>query len=624
MSKLLRWFTLIFPLVFLWLGLVYKDVFYFFLFFGFLILSVFVILPKFFSDKHITFTLNLFKKKKHSEHKLPTKKQNLPHLFNGIMKKAFLLSVITLIFFTFFFLFLTLFHLKITSQHSIFFEYYESFFRSIVGGWGLLLIAFVILSVYLFNQRIKTFFGSILIVFSILILSFNVAFFTSFLVAAAEMHLVTSKLVSDPKGSGIFFEAKTIKEKLKKTDPPPKVYGITSDLSKSIVPFYVEDQSKNKGEFYKAKVLKNIPQFLTPEADFPNASIALVKDNLLIKEINKEEIQLISPILGKLMVKQYIKPHYIKDEPKVSVLGRQEYLKFRDDEINKQIKKIDEALTEIKGYINTFAGRVQEDRAKIAANQSAIDDAVAQKESKYNYCLTLADYYEIEKSYCDRVKTQWDALIAEYQKNIEGWQEQLAYDQKQLQEYQELEPIFENYREMIASQKDLAPQELGLFEPENSIKVVLDKVSPKAVTDFLATLTHEYLHYTSYVSEERTLPQFFEEGLTEYYSRKTIEKALNRKTNMGYPVLVKIIEEMAKKIPKEELERIYFTKSETDLIAVLDSAYGKDFYKDSEYYFTAISFAPPRESLKIANNIMFRIGGKDLKEEDLYSAEATE
>ena len=76
---------------------------------------------------------------------------------------------------------------------------------------------------------------------------------------------------------------------------------------------------------------------------------------------------------------------------------------------------------------------------------------------------------------------------------------------------------------------------------------------------------------------------------------------------------------MTKKIPEDELKNIYFNKDEKALIALLNNTYGSKFYQDSEFYFQAMSYVSGKEALKLANNIMFKIGGKDLKEEDLNS-----
>src|SRR3989344_2958924 len=106
-------------------------------------------------------------------------------------------------------------------------------------------------------------------------------------------------------------------------------------------------------------------------------------------------------------------------------------------------------------------------------------------------------------------------IINGYYENIYDWEQALNVDQANLAEYQKAKDILVRYRDLVETQKDTTPYELGLFEEPSTIKVVLESTSDTALADYLAVLAHEYLHYTSYVSEERSLPQFFEEGLTE-------------------------------------------------------------------------------------------------------------
>jgi hypothetical protein len=81
------------------------------------------------------------------------------------------------------------------------------------------------------------------------------------------------------------------------------------------------------------------------------------------------------------------------------------------------------------------------------------------------------------------------------------------------------------------------------------------------------------------------------------------------------------MKEIIKKIPESTLEDIYFKKDESTLGAVLANAYGENFYKDTENYFSILPYlSGTKDGLKIANAIMLRIGGRTLTENDLYSS----
>jgi hypothetical protein len=132
---------------------------------------------------------------------------------------------------------------------------------------------------------------------------------------------------------------------------------------------------------------------------------------------------------------------------------------------------------------------------------------------------------------------------------------------------------------------------------------------------------HEYLHYASYISDDKKLSDvFFEEGLTEYFARQIIKDDLNISTNIGYPVSAKILDQMTKRISESELADIYFSKDQDRLEKLLDRTYGENFYKNTGIKFLNLQYASsPDLALKIANEIMKNIGGNPLKEKDLLS-----
>jgi hypothetical protein len=394
--------------------------------------------------------------------------------------------------------------------------------------------------------------------------------------------------------------------------------------------------SSDPNSFYQVSVIKKIPNNLIIPFKTDNHPIILVGNTLIINSIDKDTIQKISPNLAKLLLKNYFKDRDLKNNPTVDILNRQEYLAFRQDEINKQVAKIETVIVKVEDYMATLSGNIASAKHNIAVNQQALDASIAAADYYYNQCLdagytdyfTGNFYHYYSQSYCESYKSQADPYVARYQKNIADANSSLRYYQGEYAQAQEADQSLKDYADSVNSSKDSTPQELGLFEGPKHIRVVLDSTSSKGISSFVETLVHESLHYQSYVSEDRnfqfndgTYDGFWEEGLTEYFARKVLAKDLGVNVNQGYPLLVKVIAEVAKKIPESELQRVYFTKDESGLESLLNNAYGKDFYKNTEPYFEYLSYLPPDRQVKYANDIMTVIGGKKLTTSDIYSTD---
>ncbi|MDO8569993.1 MAG: hypothetical protein Q7R97_00210 [Candidatus Daviesbacteria bacterium] len=439
---------------------------------------------------------------------------------------------------------------------------------------------------------------------------------------------ITSKINSSngAKSLNILADNKEIIENLRKSENMPNIIGNSDKLSEAILLSVMLNQVKSIS-FYQQVILPSAISDKKVVLKLPNDILLLPNGTLVIKELNKAPIEAMSPVLGRLMVRKYFDSKYVKEEPQIQVMGRQEYLKFREDQINEQLAEIDKYITNTQTLINAAYANISEDKQKIESNKNGLSNSISSKDSDYNKCKT-AGYYSYyfgtfsryyTDSECDARRAQWDQIIAGFQKNINDWEQSLKTDQYNLGEYQKAKDLLVKYQGLVASQKDTTPGELGIFESPDKIKVVLESTSDRAIADYFAIVVHEYLHYTSYVSEERQLPQFFEEGLTEYYARQIVSKEIKTETNVGYPAIIPIIKKIAQDLPKGELERIYFTKDEKSLIALLNDKYGDSFYKDSEYYFKIIPFLGGSDTLEIVNNILFKIGAPQLTEKDLYS-----
>src|SRR5205807_381034 len=134
---------------------------------------------------------------------------------------------------------------------------------------------------------------------------------------------------------------------------------------------------------------------------------------------------------------------------------------------------------------------------------------------------------EIEKdknmiSANEHLLTQTHVQRGKYKQNIIDWRQKVETDKTLLADYQYYAQVFTKQKESLTAQKGNIAQELGVFEPKNSIKIASHNLK---TADYFETLVHEYLHYASFVSEGKKLKDaFFEEGLTEYFARAAIKE----------------------------------------------------------------------------------------------------
>ena len=638
-KRLLRTLVFIIPAFFVYLTFSSEDSFYIILAGITLIFSLLFIFKDVLSSSviHLPKNLKKFKRKVEKiETEITHEIEDLKPAHRKIKLPLFKLTVILLLN-TAVFLLVILTSLSYIDEQNIFVAYYKSlsegFYSSLLNSLAIIffffanvIILFVLLKKSIKKKR-KRILSSLALTVLNIILAIHLSFLVGFLYGVGLTNYKVLGVKSNPEKAGLIWGKDKVKEKLQKMDKPPKIEGSHTDMETKIANLVLRGK-EDSDSFFVSNLLTSIPKSLVVKLEIPDESLISYNDYLIITKINKNEIEEISPIIAKKFVENYLDPRYIKGEPYVRLMSRQDYLKYRDDKINEQIADIDALIEEAQENINVLYSSISQAKQKIAENEQGINDSIGLRDYYYEQCKS-AGYYSYYFGYfyryysdeeCNRRRTEWDSLIAEFQQNINDWNNTLAQSQGALPEWQEWKKTLEDVKVFVVAQKDSVPQELGLFEPEKNIKVVLESTSTESLADFFTTLVHEYYHYSSYVSEERTLPQFFEEGLTEYFARKTIRENMDIQTQLGYPMITRIIEEIAEKVPEDKLEEIYFTKNEEALIALLNDVYGKTFYDDSNFYFTAIYFMPVTdETVKFANNIMFKIGGEELKVDDLTS-----
>jgi hypothetical protein len=439
-------------------------------------------------------------------------------------------------------------------------------FLTLLNYKGIFIVGFIFLTLLFFkfnfdkkNSFHKIFFYSASQ--TILIGFFGILLSYVLLFVIAGFHLITVGVLleKNPKALGIVFEKEAVVTRLKIQNHPPEIIAIDHDPSEVVRA--VARATSGPKTFYGSTVLKSIPHIFILAPEKINVDLLMIDNTIIITAISPSDLEAISPAVGYQLVKNYFKSRQIRMYPVVTILNREEYEEYRKEDAKKKIVKIDQQMEKIEDYISSLSASLETQKRR------------------------------------DKEK---EKLLAEYQYYFN---------------------FFTNQRTALSSLKQSTPHELGVFENRDEIKLVYDTDNAHAIANYFATLTHEYLHYASFVNEERRFENsFFEEGLTEYFTRAAMKDALQADTNLGYPVQAKIISEMMNMIPESELAEIYFTKDEVALQKALDRVYGDGFYQNNQVIFETLQYtSSPKQALKLANDIMKRIEGEPLTEKDLKS-----
>lgn len=608
-------------LLLLAISYIYKDLFY-------ASLAFFIIIFLFLKKVLYKTKFSKLKKNKIKEKKQKNKSTNIEFKKTSKLNKQLIkkpnkiIFVLTgLLICLFIYLIIFLFRVDVTEDFSFFSNTLNNFISISKNLYliGFLCLIFFVFLIYFIKQKSSV----ISVVIQFFIYSFIAVFASFFLVFVSAFFYKNYLLLRMSPSHSIITDPDLINEELKKMDKPPLVLDSSENFASEINRVYLSSKTTFGNSYFK-NIIFLIPTLIQTDSKFLEAKAILIENQLLFPKIDKQVIEKLSPNLGRLYVQSYLEDKYVKELPTVVVLGRQEYLSYREEMINDQILELEEISAELQSELYGIYGVINEAENSISQNENYIQQASSRRESDYDYCMT-AGYYSYyfgvfyrtySDSTCESEWNQWSAIIQEYYANIESLKQTISWARQEAALYKETLEEFDTYISLIEAQKDVTIYELGLFEPSEDIKIALDNTSANSLADYLSTLVHEYFHYTSYVSDEKVLPLFFEEGLTEYFARKSIEQELKISTELGYPVMVKIINKMVDDIGLDKLQNIYLTKSEDLLISELNQTYGDTFYEDTEYFFILMLYLGIEDQLEIANNILFRIGGEQLKLEN--------
>lgn len=522
-----------------------------------------------------------------------------------------------------------IFRMDVIKGSNTYFSYILSQLVSQKQSWYIWLIIFII-AVFVLTKRgfiqkknkasklqiLRPILISSSVTLLIIILSLNLNFISTHIVGVVHTNILLSNINKGAISEVIWGKDK-VQARLESLDRAPNILESASkNLNKDVVSIYMGGSSLS--QYYTKEVIAKLPNSLLISTSIPKNSFLMVGNNLVVVEIKDDEIQQISPVLGYKLVKAYFGSRYIKSYPEIKVLGRQDYLKFREDQINKRVKTIESVLADVKKALSVANNNVAVARNRFSSYTTALSYIDYAREQTYSYCVEMGAYYSYyTPSYCrSYTDSYWNSQAARYQQEIKNAQANLVVWQKEASYWANINKYVTDVKTIVEGQKNTTPYELGVFHDDNKIEIALDETNSMSIYPYVATLTHEYMHYTSNVSNDRNLPLFFEESLTEYYSRKVFSNSLEKEDKLGYPILVKVIEQMHKKIDPKKFEEIYFNKDQKGLEAALDEAYGKEFYKKNSLSFEILPLLGGEDQIKAANEIMEKIGGEKLKLED--------
>src|SRR3989344_3483118 len=453
----------------------------------------------------------------------------------------------------------------------------------------------------------------------VMTLGFLLSVLLLYAVAVVELNVLAVMFNRGPKTMGVVTDRLEIVETLKKFDRPPKI--MASDKGQRAQLYAMAVASAGKGSFFANVILPWTPEFLVAGTRKTDSGMLLIDDALVITEVNPVDIWSVSPVVGHLLVKRYFPNTSIRAYPIVSIMDREEYDMFREKDFQAKLVRVGETLAEVEEKLGEVRTEIKKDEENIQRALDEVKNGYAEIDTQYFKCLNSKS-----KSACETEKTSWYEKVSQISKEADDWKAKLKEDQKLLAEQELYEAFYKSQQEAGETLAGNVPQERGAFDPPEGLKLTVDEIdSPRAVADYLVTLTHEYLHYASYVGEDKKFADtFFEEGLTEYFARRAIKKELGVDTNLGYPIVVKIITELVEPIPESDLAEVYFTKDQQKLEMIMDRVYGDGFYRENRKFFETLMFtSDARRILPLANVIMEKIGGEQLTVEDLLSTSSS-
>lgn len=483
---------------------------------------------------------------------------------------------------------------------------------------------FIIWRHYTKKHTKKKTFNTVLQIFEVLIIAIFSAFVILLLIGLIQLNSFSYLLNKNPASLGVKTDVNQIYSAIKNNNRPPTI--ITSDRNSQDKVIAVAKATSGTDNFYGKIILSGVPHFLIIPVKNNNSNFLFLDNTLIVTQLDEKDLQKLSPLVGYLLVKQYFQDRIIRSYPTTSVMSEKEYQDFRKKDAAQKLKKINVEVEKMESYISSISATIEDDKIQISKNASDQDDILTQQNKEYDACLSEGTYKanifipKNTKEYCQKFNDTSEKTFIESETKGKLLTKKLADDQKKLAQYKYYDTYFKAQQKLMSVANENIPAELGIFQPKDSIKIVILNSDSTAVGDYFETLAHEYLHYASYTDGKRLESSFFEEGLTEYFARQIIRDNLKINTNIGYPINVKIIEAISSRISDSDLTEIYFNKDQSLLEKKMDLVYGDGFYKNNIVLFESLQYTSDlNQALEIANQIMDKIGGNHLSENDFFS-----
>jgi len=471
----------------------------------------------------------------------------------------------------------------------------------------------------------KKYLFSLLHTFVILITGFFLSYIVLLIIACAQLNFFSVLMKINPKLLGVITDRTTIVKSIKTSPFPLEISS--SDKEQKRILFAIGEATSGTENVYGKFILPSISRFFLIPIDKPEGGMLMVDNILIFTELNQKDIQEVSPYLAYTFIKQYFQNRYIKSYPKSYIMNRKQYLEFRKNDGKNKLAKVEVQIKNSEDSISTYSAQIETDKEALTKIQDTLNENYAQREEKYKACYSAGNYKNkvfvrlYTDDYCKTIYNSFNDQNKNLNEEIDDMKNKIKSEEQKLSDAQKYALFFKNQRNIVKIQSNNIPHELGVFIPDNTLEIALDTSNPHAIADYFETLIHEYYHYASYSKDKHFTDLFFEEALTEYFARKTVENSLSFSTNLGYPVHVKIMSEIIKSIPESDLAGIYFSKDEARLEELLNKVYGGSFYSDTRTLFATLQFTSnPKQILSLANKIMQKIGSPPLKEADIFSA----
>lgn len=415
------------------------------------------------------------------------------------------------------------------------------------------------------------------------------------------------------------------KEELKKLSIEDSLSTIRKKIEmEDNLPALIEDSPKEQAILYTLGIKQDTKDSLYKVAIVPyqvyyasavslekekiKFEVLLFSDNILIvNSVNKNLLEELVPVLANKIIlagfKEYVKG--VRVFPKVDVPEEKEYRAIRERENEKIKQDILNDIQEIKDNIAYNQSALSENEQNIIEVNREYDRYKAYGERWLEDCRRVfgagdRDCIDGEKTVSSELQALINAKHAS-EENIKNIKFYISEGQGYLYIAQK------NYEE-FKNNPNPPENELGVFLSPNTIHLKYVPSENYLFSKYLSTAIHEYLHFYSYSTSPRgfELPNFLDEGITDYLTSITMDDFLNYKTQhayVGYLNEVEIVGKISALLTKDYLKKIYFSKNENDLKKSIDDHSSKGIYdivkdKGDLLYKTSVEDKETQESLK--------------------------